>query len=103
MSGTKPSLCPEEERDNPGKVKCMIMIYEGEDAVAKIRRVLGPTDPTKAPGGTVRRDFGSNVMVNTAHASDSGESYLREKEIVEADRNTFSKVIASFLKEYNEQ
>ncbi|MDR0378247.1 MAG: nucleoside-diphosphate kinase, partial [Spirochaetaceae bacterium] len=73
MSGKRPDRCPPEDRDKPGNVKSMILVYEGENAVNKIRNVLGPTDPLKAPGGTVRREFGSNVMVNTAHASDSVE------------------------------
>jgi nucleoside diphosphate kinase len=77
--------------------KCMILIYEGENAVKKIRDVLGPTDPLKAPEGTVRREFGSNVMVNTAHASDSIESYNREKDIVKVNENSLAKIIIEQL------
>ncbi len=91
MAGTKPPECPEEDLEKPGKVKSMVLIYEGEDAVKKIRDVLGPTDPTKAPGGTIRREFGSNIMVNTAHASDSTDSSKREMGIVRInDNNCFS-------------
>jgi nucleoside diphosphate kinase len=97
MSGYKPAECPDSEKSCPGKVKCMILIYEGEDAVSKIRTVLGPTDPTKAPGGTVRRDFGHNVMINTAHASDSPENAAREMRIVKIDRNNFSEIIKKYL------
>jgi hypothetical protein len=81
----------------PGEVKCMILIYEGEDAVKKIRDVLGPTDPLKAPEGTVRREFGLNVTVNTAHASDSAESYNREKAIVKTDENSLASIIREHL------
>ncbi|MFA7184974.1 MAG: nucleoside-diphosphate kinase, partial [Victivallales bacterium] len=77
------------------------LIYEGKNAIAKIRNVLGPTDPTKAPGGTVRRDFGSDVMVNTAHASDSPESVLREMGVIQITGNNISGYIREFLKEYN--
>ncbi len=63
----------------------------------KIREVLGPTDPTKAPGGTVRRDFGSNVMVNTAHASDSPENAQREMKIVKIVSNDFCNIIKNYL------
>ncbi|MDD5728663.1 MAG: nucleoside-diphosphate kinase, partial [Victivallales bacterium] len=63
--------------------------------------VLGPTDPTKAPGGTVRRDFGSDVMVNTAHASDSPESVLREMGVIQITRNNVSKYINEYLQTYN--
>jgi nucleoside diphosphate kinase len=101
MSGRRPANCPENEMGDPGLVKCLVLIYEGNDAIAKIRNVLGPTDPTKAPGGTVRRDFGSDVMVNTAHASDSPESVLREMGVIQITENSVSRHINEFLKEYN--
>jgi len=97
MSGRRPDTCPQDEADNPGNVKCMILIYEGENAISKIRDVLGPTDPLKAPGGTVRREFGSNVMVNTAHASDSVESCEREKKIVRVNENQMISIIDEYL------
>ena len=75
----------------------MILIYEGESAISKIRDVLGPTDPLQAPEGTVRREFGSNVMVNTAHASDSEESYQREKTIVKTEENSLADIILEQL------
>jgi nucleoside diphosphate kinase len=86
-----------EENNKPGDVKCMILVYEGENAINKIRDVLGPTDPLRAPDGTVRREFGSNVMVNTAHASDSTESYNREKNIVKIDKNSLVSIIREQL------
>jgi nucleoside diphosphate kinase len=97
MSGTRPGTCPPEDINSPGSVKCMIIIYEGENAVQKIREVLGPTDPLKAPGGTIRREFGSNVMVNTAHASDSRESVEREMKIVRINENSLVEIIKSYL------
>lgn len=97
MSGLRPSKCPVEELNHTGTVKCMILIYEGENAVTKIRDVLGPTDPLKAPGGTVRREFGSNVMVNTAHASDSSESARREMGIVKITENSCTDIIKTYL------
>lgn len=97
MAGTKPNDCPKDELENPGKVKSMVLIYEGVDAVKKIRDVLGPTDPTKAPGGTIRREFGSNIMINTAHASDSVESCKREMEIVRIKDNNCCTLIEDYL------
>ncbi len=96
MSGMRPSSCPLEEMIEPGSVKCMILVYEGEDAAARIRSVLGPTDPLLAPGGTVRRDFGSNIMVNTAHASDSPESAAREMGVIRFQENACAEIIRSF-------
>ncbi|MDR2701247.1 MAG: nucleoside-diphosphate kinase [Spirochaetaceae bacterium] len=92
MSGERPGS---EKNNKP--VKTLILIYEGEGAVKKIREVLGPTDPLKAPGGTVRREFGSNIMVNTAHASDSTESFEREQAIVKIRENTLQDIIGEFL------
>jgi len=97
MSGRKPSQCPLEELNHPGSVKCMILVYEGEDALRKIRDVLGPTDPLKAPGGTVRREFGSNIMVNTAHASDSAENARREMNIVRIHENSCAGIMQAYL------
>jgi nucleoside diphosphate kinase len=75
----------------------MILIYEGENAIQKIRDVLGPTDPLKAPGGTIRREFGSNVMVNTAHASDSPDSARREMNVVRIHDNSCAEIMKSYL------
>lgn len=97
MSGLRPDSCPVEEMTQPGLVKCMILVYEGEDALRKIRDVLGPTDPLEAPGGTVRREFGSNIMVNTAHASDSAEDAVREMQVVRFHENPCAEIIRSYL------
>jgi len=98
MSGKRPGCYTADEIQKPGDVKCMILIYEGENAINKIRDVLGSTDPNKAANGTVRREFGSNVMVNTAHASDSLESYEREKKIVRINHNSLVSIIRENLK-----
>lgn len=96
MSGRRPSQCPLEERDLPGPEKCIALVYDGIDAVAKIRDVLGPTDPTKAPPGSIRREFGSDVMVNAAHASDSPENARRELKIVNVGDNHMRRVAEAF-------
>jgi nucleoside diphosphate kinase len=94
MSGHAPSECPtEKELKQPGTEKCVALIYEGDNAVRKIRDVLGPTDPSKAPPGSIRREFGSTIMVNAAHASDSVESAQREFKIVDVGENNFKQVI----------
>jgi nucleoside diphosphate kinase len=68
-------------------------VYEGLNAVSKIRDVLGPTDPSKAPPGSIRREFGSTIMVNAAHASDSPENAQREFGIVKPGENYFKQII----------
>ncbi len=50
------------------------LALEGESAVALVRDILGPTDSKKAAKGTIRGDFGVDVMVNVCHASDSPET-----------------------------
>jgi len=50
------------------------LALEGENAVDRIRDLLGPTDSTKAPKGSIRGDLGKTVMINVAHASDSPEN-----------------------------
>jgi nucleoside-diphosphate kinase len=54
------------------------LALEGEDAVARVRDLLGPTDSRKAEKGTIRGDFGEDMMVNVCHASDSSESAAQE-------------------------
>jgi nucleoside diphosphate kinase len=77
----------------PGTEKCIAIVYEGPEAVRKIRDVLGPTDPSKAPPGSIRREFGSSIMVNAAHASDSEDNARREIGIVNVAENNFRKVV----------
>ncbi len=93
MSGRAPSECPKEELTKPGSEKCIALIYEGVNAVAKIRDVLGPTDPSKAPPGSIRREFGQSVMVNAAHASDAPENAQREMGIVKVGENHFRQLV----------
>jgi len=96
MSGRAPSETDPAQLKHPGTERCIAIIYEGVEAVRKIRDVLGPTDPSKAPPGSIRREFGQTVMVNAAHASDSSESAQREMKIVNVGENTFKQVIEEF-------
>jgi len=97
MAGRAPSECPPGEVDQPGSEKCIALIYEGVSAVSKIRDVLGPTDPSKAPPGSIRREFGSSIMVNAAHASDAPENAVREMGIVKPADNNFRRVVEQFF------
>jgi nucleoside diphosphate kinase len=93
MSGHAPGEIPEADWNKPGTQKCIAIVYEGVGAVNKIRDVLGPTDPSKAPPGSIRREFGSTIMVNAAHASDSPENARREFGIVKPGENNFKQVV----------
>ena len=46
----------------------------GENAIERVRDLLGPTDSQEAPKGTIRGDLGEDKMVNVCHASDSPEA-----------------------------
>jgi nucleoside-diphosphate kinase len=50
----------------------------GDNVIARVRDLLGPTDSKKAAKGTIRGDFGVDVMVNVCHASDSAETAAAE-------------------------
>jgi len=96
MAGSTPSETAPADLEKPGSEKCIALIYEGVEAVRKIRDVLGPTDPSKAPPGSIRREFGQTIMVNAAHASDSEENARREIGIIDVGENTFRKVVEGF-------
>jgi len=83
MTGVAPDSIDESEKATASNAKCLAMLYEGPDAIAKVREVLGSTDPSKAEPGTVRSDFGRDLMRNGAHASDSPDNAIRERKIVD--------------------
>ena len=96
MSGRAPSETPANDQTKPGTEKCIALVYEGVEAVRKIRDVLGPTDPSKAPPGSIRREFGQTIMVNAAHASDSEENAKREMGIIHIGENSFRQIVEQF-------
>jgi nucleoside-diphosphate kinase len=52
----------------------IVMALQGDGVVQKVRELLGPTDSRKAAKGTIRGDFGTDVMKNVVHASDSEDN-----------------------------
>ena len=52
----------------------VLMVLEGENAIAKNREVMGATDPKKAAAGTLRADFATDIEKNTVHGSDAPET-----------------------------
>jgi nucleoside-diphosphate kinase len=59
----------------------LALAVEGPSAVKVVRDLMGPTDPLKAPPGTIRGDFGLEVTQNLIHGSDSAESAERELDL----------------------
>jgi nucleoside-diphosphate kinase len=52
----------------------IVMALEAEGAIRKWRDLMGATDPSKAPAGSIRADFGSNIERNATHGSDAPET-----------------------------
>ena len=53
---------------------CVVMAIEGENAIARYREVMGPTDSQKAPAGTIRQKYGTNIEKNAVHGSDGPDT-----------------------------
>jgi nucleoside diphosphate kinase len=96
MTGYRPSQCSDSDKLSMGREDCLALLYEGIDAVKKIRGILGATDPSKARPGSVRREFGSNIMVNAAHASDSPENAAREMRIIHFEEDNIRPLVEKY-------
>jgi len=53
---------------------CITMVLEGDDAIARLREIMGATDPGKAAVGTIRKDFATSIEANCIHGSDAAET-----------------------------
>ncbi len=56
----------------------LVMVLEGEDAIAKNRELMGATDPKKAAENTLRKLFATDVERNTVHGSDGPDTAKQE-------------------------
>jgi nucleoside-diphosphate kinase len=56
----------------------VVMVLEGEDAIAKYREVMGATDYRQAAEGTIRKDFATDIEKNVVHGSDSPDTAALE-------------------------
>lgn len=57
---------------------CVCMAWEGVDAVAVVRALMGPTNARTAPAGTIRGDLSMSIQMNIVHGSDSVETAKKE-------------------------
>ena len=53
---------------------CLVMVLEGEGAIAKNRELMGATNPDDADEGTIRKDFATSLEANTVHGSDAPDT-----------------------------
>ncbi len=56
----------------------MVMVLEGDNAMAKNRDLMGATNPAEAEAGTIRADFADSIDANAVHGSDSLENAANE-------------------------
>ncbi len=56
----------------------VLMVLEGENAIAKNREIMGATNPKQAAPGTIRADFALSIGENTVHGSDAPETAQQE-------------------------
>lgn len=60
------------------KTPVIALALAGDEVISKVRDLLGPTNSKAAAPGTIRGDFGEDMMVNVCHASDSPEAAAAE-------------------------
>jgi len=65
-------------------------VFEGEEAIAVIRKIMGATDPAKAEAGTIRGDFGLDIEHNSVHGSDSAETAKEEIKLFFSEDEIFN-------------
>jgi len=68
----------------------VVMILEGDGAIAKNRQLMGATDPKKADAGTIRAAYGTSIEVNTVHGSDAPETAAAETAYFFSDIQRFA-------------
>ncbi len=56
----------------------VVQVFEGENAIARNREVMGATDPAKAAPATIRKDFAESIEANSVHGSDAAETAANE-------------------------
>ena len=81
---------------------CFLMVWEGRNVVAIVRKVIGATNPQEALPGTIRGDFGIDIGRNVIHASDAPESATREIAIhfKPVELFTYTRIDESVIYEY---
>ncbi|MBA7549069.1 Nucleoside diphosphate kinase [subsurface metagenome] len=76
--------------DYISSVPIVAAVFEGEGAIAVIRKTMGATDPAKAESGTIRGDFGVDTEHNSVHGSDSVETAAKEIKLFFAENEIFN-------------
>ncbi len=87
-------------RDKPGdrEHQSLALVYQGPFAVKRIRRKIGATNPEEAEPGTIRKEYGHDIMRNGVHAADSENSARREIKILDIQGTQLKKLIKEFYR-----
>ena len=72
-----------------GSRPVLIIVIEGDSVIERVRSLVGPTNSLAAPAGTIRGDWGTNMMLNIVHASDGAESAALEIDRFFSDGEVF--------------
>jgi len=69
--------------------KIVVAVFEGENAISRVRKIMGATNPKEAEEGTIRKLYGIDIEKNSVHGSDSPESakfeipfFFSERELI---------------------
>ncbi len=68
-----------------GPIVAAVIEGNANDTIARVRSIIGATDPRKAEKNTIRYIYGTNITENAVHASDSLDSFLREVKVIFKD------------------
>jgi nucleoside-diphosphate kinase len=68
----------------------LVMVIEGNSVIERVRNLVGPTNSLAAPAGTIRGDWGTDMMLNIVHASDGPDTAAAEIKRFFADEDVFA-------------
>jgi len=100
MTGYDPYKVKDEKvRNQPGdkEHQSLALVYQGPFAISRIRNKVGATNPEEAAPGTIRREYGHDIMRNGVHASDSIESARREIEILDFHSTRMEEAVREYF------
>ncbi|HIE43824.1 MAG TPA: hypothetical protein EYP78_03385 [Candidatus Omnitrophica bacterium] len=98
MTGHNPyEITDPIKRKMPGsrQHQSLALVYQGPFALERIRRKVGATNPEEAEPGTIRREYGHDIMKNGVHAADSVESAEREIKIIDIQGSSLREIVES--------
>jgi len=75
----------------------LALVYQGPFAIERIRNKVGATDPLEAQPGTIRREYGHDIMRNGVHAADSAESAKREIDIIDIKGTNLREIVGEIF------